>query len=154
MSDTQDLNTENTTDEKNIPLSIGADLVANLNKNVEVEEQKTEEPKISIDQFKTIEIKIGKILSVEIIPDADKLLKLKVDMGEENPRQILSGIKMYFEDPQSLVGKSVPFVSNLTPRTIRGLESNGMILAVNDKDGAGFSLLEVGDNISAGSIVG
>ncbi|MBP9763341.1 MAG: methionine--tRNA ligase subunit beta [Candidatus Pacebacteria bacterium] len=112
------------------------------------------DPKISIDQFKDIQIKIGKILSVEIVPDADKLLKLSVDMGEESPRQILSGIRMYFEDPQSLVGKKVPFVANLAPRVIRGLESNGMILAVNDKDGNGFSLLEVGENISAGSLVG
>jgi methionyl-tRNA synthetase len=96
------------------------------------------EEKISIDQFKNVEIKIGKILSVEIVPDADKLLKLSVDMGEEEPRQILSGIRMYFEEPQILVGKKVPFVANLAPRTIRGLESNGMILAVNDKDGNGF----------------
>ncbi len=113
-----------------------------------------EDPKISIDQFKNIQIKIGEILSVEIVPDADKLLKLSVDMGEENPRQILSGIRMYFEEPQSLVGKKVPFVANLAPRVIRGLESNGMILAVNDKDGNGFSLLEVGDDISGGSLVG
>ncbi len=112
------------------------------------------DPKISIDQFKDVEIKIGKILSVEIVPDADKLLKLEVDMGEDAPRQILSGIRMYFEDPQVLVGKRVPFVANLAPRTIRGLESNGMILAVNDKDGNGFSLLEVTENIGAGSRVG
>lgn len=112
------------------------------------------DPKISIDQFKDVEIKIGKILSVEIVPDADKLLKLEVDMGEESPRQILSGIRMYFEDPQVLVGKRVPFVANLAPRTIRGLESNGMILAVDDKDGNGFSLLEVPENIGAGSRVG
>jgi methionyl-tRNA synthetase len=112
------------------------------------------EEKISIDQFKNIEIKIGKILSVEVVPDADKLLKLTVDMGEETPRQIVSGIRNYFEDEQFLVGKKVPFVANLAPRTIRGLESNGMILAVNDKDGNGFSLLNVGENISAGSIVG
>lgn len=112
------------------------------------------DPKISIDQFKNIQIKIGKILSVEIVPDADKLLKLSVDMGEEEPRQILSGIRMYFEDPQVLVGRKVPFVANLAPRTIRGLESNGMILAVNDKEGNGFSLLDVGENISAGSLVG
>lgn len=133
----------------------------NINENNDVQEapevcevKMVEDPKISIDQFKAIEIKIGKILSVEIVPDADKLLKLEVDMGEESPRQILSGIREYFEDPQILVGKRVPFVANLAPRTIRGLESNGMILAVNDKDGAGFSLLEVEEKISAGSRVG
>ena len=56
--------------------------------------------KISIDDFKKVEIKIGKILSIEIIPESEKLLKLSVDFGEEEPRQILSGIKNYFEDPQ------------------------------------------------------
>jgi len=142
MTDTPDLNTQNT--EENIALEDTAPEVCEVKSD----------PKISIDQFKDIQIKIGKILSVEIVPDADKLLKLSVDMGEESPRQILSGIRMYFEDPQSLVGKKVPFVANLAPRTIRGLESNGMILAVNDKDGNGFSLLEVGENISAGSLVG
>lgn len=110
--------------------------------------------KITIDEFKKIEMTIGEILSVEVVPDADKLLKLSVDVGEETPRQILSGIREYFEDPQSLVGKRCPFVTNLAPRTIRGLESNGMIVAVNDKDGNGFSLFEVGEKISAGSKLG
>lgn len=142
MSDTSDLNTENKEENSSVETNIP-----------EVVEEKTD-PKISVEQFKVVEIKVGKILSVEIIPDADKLLKLSVDMGEESPRQILSGIRMYFEDPQELVGRKVPFVSNLAPRTIRGIESNGMILAVSDKDSDAFSLLEVGENISAGSIVG
>lgn len=110
-------------------------------------------PKISIDDFKKIEVTIGKILAVEIVPDADKLLKLTVDLGEEAPRQIVSGIRAYFEDPQTLVGKRVPFATNLAPRVIKGLESNGMIMAVNDKEGNGFSLLEAGDNITPGSRV-
>jgi methionyl-tRNA synthetase len=84
---------------------------------------------ISYDDFAKLEIKIGKILSVEIVPDADKLLRLMVDVGEESPRQIVSGIRTYFEDPQSLVGTSCPFLTNLEPRTIRGFESQGMILA-------------------------
>ncbi|MEY2641250.1 MAG: hypothetical protein RL150_643 [Candidatus Parcubacteria bacterium] len=111
------------------------------------------EPKISIDDFKKIEVTVGQILSVEIVPDADKLLRLSVDFGEATPRQIVSGIRMYFEDPQVLVGKRVPFATNLAPRVIKGLESNGMIMAVNDKNGNGFSLLEAGDNISPGSRV-
>ena len=106
---------------------------------------------ISYDDFTKVEMKIGKILSVEVVPDADKLLRLMVDVGEPEPRQILSGIRMYFEDPQELVGKHVPFVTNLEPRTIRGLESNGMIIAVNDKNGETFSLFEVPETISPGS---
>lgn len=106
---------------------------------------------ISIDDFKKVEMTIGQILEVEIVPDADKLLKLKVNLGEEEPRQILSGIREYFEDEQVLVGKKCPFATNLQPRIIRGLESNGMIVAVSDKNGNGFSLLEVGENITPGS---
>lgn len=93
-----------------------------------------EQEKITYDDFAKVEISLGTILSVEIVPDADKLLKLEVDFGEEAPRQILSGIREYFEDPQSLVGKQCPFVTNLAPRTIRGLESNGMILAANTEE--------------------
>lgn len=109
---------------------------------------------ITYDDFKKVEIKIGKILEVEIVRDADKLLRLTVDLGEEEPRQIVSGIREYFEDEQVLVGKRCSFASNLEPRTIRGLESNGMIVAAVDKDGGGFSLLEVSDNISPGSMIG
>jgi methionyl-tRNA synthetase len=109
--------------------------------------------KVSIDEFKKIEVTVGHILAVEIVPDADKLLKLTVDLGEAEPRQIVSGIRMYFEDPQTLVGKRVPFATNLEPRVIKGLTSNGMIMAVNDKNGNGFSLLEAGENITPGSRV-
>ncbi len=94
---------------------------------------------ITYDDFTNIEITLGTILSVEVVPDADKLLRLMVDCGEEAPRQILSGIRTYFEDPQVLVGKQCPFVTNLAPRTIRGLESNGMILAANTEEA--FALL-------------
>lgn len=86
---------------------------------------------ISFEDFKKIEVKIGKILSAEKIPDTDKLLKLSVDFGEEAPRQIVSGIAMHFEDPQVLVGKSTTFVTNLEPRTIKGYESNGMLFAMS-----------------------
>ena len=90
--------------------------------------------KITYDDFAKIEMAVGTILSVEVVPDADKLLKLQVDFGEEAPRQILSGIRTYFEDPQVLVGRQCPFVTNLAPRTIRGFESNGMILAAGTED--------------------
>ena len=97
--------------------------------------------KINFDEFKKVDIAVGKILSAEKIPDTDKLLKLSVDMGEENPRVIVSGISTYFPDCSVLVGKSCMFVANLEPRMIRGFESNGMILAVSTEDGK-FSLLE------------
>ena len=84
---------------------------------------------ITIDDFKKVEIKIGEIVSVENIEGSDKLLKLKVNFGTEE-RQVLSGIKAYFPDPQVLVGKRCPFVTNLAPRMMMGLESQAMILAV------------------------
>lgn len=107
---------------------------------------------ISFEDFKKIEIKIGNILSAEKIPDTDKLLKLSVNFGNADVRQIVSGISAYFPDPAVLVGKSCTFVTNLEPRMIRGFESNGMILAVH-AEGA-FSLLEPSVPIAPGSLVG
>lgn len=86
---------------------------------------------ITYDDFAKLDIALGTILSVEQVEGADKLLKLMVDIGEETPRQIISGIREYFEDIQVLVGKQCPFVVNLQPRVIRGFESQGMILASN-----------------------
>lgn len=106
--------------------------------------------KINYDDFKKVDIAVGKILSAEKIPDTDKLLKLSVDMGEESPRTIVSGISTYFPDCAVLIGKSCMFVANLEPRTIRGFESNGMILAVSTEDGK-FSLLEPMGDIPAGT---
>jgi len=106
---------------------------------------------ITFEDFKKVEIKIGEIKEVEEIPNSEKLLKLKVVFGDEE-RQILSGIKNYYEDIQVLVGKKVPFVTNLAPRFMMGFESQGMILAVHD-DEENFSLLEVDSKIKTDSKV-
>ncbi len=105
---------------------------------------------INIEQFKEIDIRVGKILSAEKIPDTDKLLKLSVDLGEETPRQIVSGISLFFPDCSVLVGKKCMFVANLEPRMIRGFESQGMILAVSTEDGK-FSLLTPNEDIPVGT---
>jgi methionyl-tRNA synthetase len=107
------------------------------------------EPKISYDDFKKMEIKIGKILTVEKIEKSEKLLKLSVDFAETTPRQIVSGIAKYFPDVLSLVGKKCAFVTNLEPKPLMGLESNGMILAVGGGDDA-FSLFEVNETVPTG----
>ena len=86
---------------------------------------------ISYDDFKKVEICAGKILSAEKVPDTYKLLKLSVDLGEAVSRTIVSGISLYFPDCSILVGKKCMFVANLEPRVIRGIESQGMILAVS-----------------------
>lgn len=116
-------------------------------------EKPIEKPKpvhISYDDFAKIEIRAGKILSAEKIPDTDKLLKLSVDFAEGSPRQIVSGISLYFPDPGTLVGKTAMFVTNLEPRMIRGYESNGMLFAVSTPEGA-FSLLEPASVIPPGT---
>ncbi len=107
------------------------------------EVKKVEVPKITYDDFKKVEIKIGKILTVERIEKSEKLLKLSVDFAEETgPRQILSGIAKYFPNIEDLVGKKCPFVTNLEPKPLMGLESNGMILAVGGGEDP-FSLFEI-----------
>ena len=87
-----------------------------------------------LDDFKKWEIKIGTILSAEKVPDADRLLILMINIGEETPRQILSVIAEYYPDPSALVGKQVPVLANLPTRTIRGIESQGMALYVVGED--------------------
>jgi len=105
---------------------------------------------INIEDFKKVELVVGKILSAEKVPDTDKLLKLEVDFAEEKPRQIISGISLFFPDCSVLVGKKCMFVANLEPKIIKGFESQGMILAVSTEDGK-FSLLEPNDEIPAGA---
>ena len=81
---------------------------------------------------------MGTVLTAERVPDTDKLLRLTVEFGEEHPRQIVSGIQAYVPDPATLVGRQLAFVTNLEPRTIRGLESNGMLFAVGEGDTFAF----------------
>jgi methionyl-tRNA synthetase len=96
-------------------------------------------PRISIDEFSKVEVQIGTVHSAERVPETDKLLRLMVDFGEESgPRQIVSGIAGYVSEPESLVGRQLAFVTNLEPRTIRGLESNGMLFAVGSDETFAF----------------
>ncbi len=120
---------------------------------------------VTYEEFKKVEIRAGKILSAEKIPDTDKLLKLMVDFAEseeikkedgtsekkDKPRQIVSGISAYFPDATVLVGKTCMFVTNLEPRMIRGHESNGMLFAVSTDSGA-FSILEPNPTIPPGTL--
>ncbi len=105
---------------------------------------------ITYDDFAKLHIALGKILSVEPVEGADKLLRLSVDFAEETPRQIVSGIRTFFEDPQVLVGRTFPFLINLEYRTIRGVESQGMILAASTAEG-GFALLEPSADLPPGT---
>ena len=94
---------------------------------------------ISIEDFAKIQVSVGTVKTAELVPETDKLLRLTVDFGEEaGPRQIVSGIRKYVEDPATLIGRQLCFVTNLEPRTIKGLESNGMLFAVGSDDTFAF----------------
>ncbi len=87
---------------------------------------------ITFEEFKKVEIRIGKVLSAEKVENADKLLKLQVDFGEFQ-RQIISGIAQSFT-PEELVGKKLPFIVNLEYRKFKGEESQGMLMAIDVPD--------------------
>src|ERR1039457_3311847 len=93
-----------------------------------------ESQQISIDDFVKVDLRVAQILVAERVPKADKLLRLEVDLGYEK-RQILAGIAQFYE-PEKLVGRKIVIVANLAPRMMRGLESNGMLLAASLPDGA------------------
>ena len=85
---------------------------------------------INIEDFTKVELRAGEIKTAERVPKADKLLRLTIDLGEAQPRQVLAGIAQYY-DPEKLPGRKVIVVANLAPRKLRGFESNGMILAAS-----------------------
>ncbi len=98
-------------------------------------------PNIAYDLFTKLDLRVATILEAQPHPNADKLLKIKLDDGTPNGRQVCAGIKAWY-DPSTLVGKQVIIVANLEPRMLRGEVSQGMILAASDlRDGA----LQVGD---------
>lgn len=115
-------------------------------------------PEITFDEFAKVDLRVATVVSAELHPNADKLLKLQLDDGSGTLRQICAGIKAYYA-PEDLVGKQVVIVANLAPRTIRGEESRGMMLAAsNAPKGEGaerdvvavtlFSPLETGSIVS------
>ncbi|GIK84330.1 MAG: hypothetical protein BroJett025_09520 [Patescibacteria group bacterium] len=83
---------------------------------------------IQYDDFAKLDLRIAKVLAAEAIEGADKLLKLTLDVGELGQRTVASGIKQWYA-PEELVGKTVVYLANLAPRNLRGVESQGMIIA-------------------------
>jgi methionyl-tRNA synthetase len=110
--------------------------------------QQPEKVFATIDDFLKIEIKVGTVISVSVVEGADKLYILQVDLGEEKPRQILSGIRE-FVSADDLLNKQFPFVTNLAPRMLRGHESQGMILAGSDN--SGLALLNPSKQLTNGT---
>ena len=91
-------------------------------------------PTVTFDDFQKLDIRVGKVLECEKIKKADKLLKFTIDDGTSKGRTIVSGIAKYYK-PEDLIGKEVCFIANFPPRTLKGVESQGMILSAEDADG-------------------
>ena len=104
---------------------------------------------LSFDDFKRMQLVVGKVTSVEEHPNADKLYVIQADLGSET-RQIVAGLRPYYE-PEQLTGKLVVLIANLAPVTLRGVDSNGMLLAAQDGDRVVFLTPEV--DVSPGSVV-
>jgi len=116
----------------------------------------SDKPTITFDDFTKLDLRVATIIEAEPHPNADRLLKLQVDLGDQQ-RQICAGIRQYIEDPTSLVGRQIIIVANLAPRTIRGEESNGMLLAASVMDGDSVQdvvLLQPGKSVPAGATCG
>lgn len=127
-------------------------------------------PEIQYDDFAKLDIRIGRVMAAEAIPGADKLIKCTIDfglkasapaaegsadhspeandVGERDIRTIVSGIKEW-KTPEELIGKKLPYIVNLAPRMLRGVESQGMLLAASDE--AGVALLVPERDIAAGT---
>ena len=112
-------------------------------------ERKAEEGKISIDDFAKVSLAAAKVLECEPVPKSDKLLKLIVDIGTEK-RQVASGIAKFYK-PEDLIGKTVILVENLKSAMLRGVKSQGMILASDSGDDVKVVFLD--DSVPAGSKV-
>ena len=104
---------------------------------------------INIEEFRKLELRVGVVKSAEMHPKADRLLVLKVDLGTEE-RQIVAGIRAHYQ-PEELVGKHVVVVANLEPAVLRGIESQGMVLAASD--GERIVVLSPEKAVAAGSKV-
>ena len=89
---------------------------------------------ISYDDFAKLDIRIGRVVAAEMVPDADKLIKCTIDFGEMGQRTIVSGIAQW-KKPEDLVGRELPYIVNLAPRVLRGVESQGMLIAASDESG-------------------
>ena len=108
---------------------------------------------IGIDDFAAIELRVGRVTVCEEVPESKKLLRFELDCGDLGTRQIFSGIKAAYPEPEKLVGRHVVFVANLAPRKMRFGLSEGMILSAGS-GGADLHVVEVSTDTAPGSQVG
>lgn len=138
--------------EESEPSSIGPGVKGGKKEKKNMKEEQPEGiAYLEFETFMKVELRVGKILSVENHPNADRLYVVKLDDGTESQRTICAGIKEYYS-VEDLVNKSVVFVANLKPRPLRGVVSEGMMLAADDGNGA-VKLVTIDGDISTGSLV-
>lgn len=101
---------------------------------VQPETKPENKAEVSYDDFAKLDIRVGTVIAVEKIENADKLLKCTIDFGEFGERTIVSGIAEW-KTPEDLVGRQLPYIVNLAPRMLRGVESQGMLIAASDEAG-------------------
>ncbi len=106
---------------------------------------------ISFDEFAKVKLRVGRVIEASDHPNADKLIVMQVDLGDEQ-RQICAGLRGYYT-PDQLVGKNLVLVTNLAPRRMRGMESNGMLLAAGNADQSRVIVLTTDADIEPGAMV-
>lgn len=126
------------------------DLPAEKEAGSTAEPAPTGKPAIAYDDFAKLDLRLAKVLACEPVEKADRLLKFRLDIGDEE-RTVVSGIRSAYANPSDLVGKQVILVANLAPRKIRGIESHGMLLTAASEDDAVLELLQVHKEMPAGS---
>jgi len=104
---------------------------------------------VKFSEWQKLDLRTGKILSVENIEGADKLYKLEIDLGKEK-RTLVAGLKPYYK-PEEIIGKSCIVFTNLEPKTLKGIESQGMVLAAVSEDESKVRLLQPDEDIELGS---
>ncbi|HEV8271250.1 MAG TPA: methionine--tRNA ligase subunit beta, partial [Chitinophagaceae bacterium] len=125
-------------------------LIKKVEQKMEEAKQETRKPEIVYDDFAKLDLRVGTVMACEKVEKADKLLKLTIDLSNET-RTIVSGIALHY-GAEEMVGKQVVVVTNLAPRKMKGIESQGMILTAEDKDGK-LRLLKPEETVSPGSSV-
>ena len=130
------------------PLTLGSALFPRVEykKEEEMSEDKEKVPKISYEDLQKVDMRVARIIEAEAIPKSDRLLKLKIDIGEE--RTIVAGIAKDYK-PEDLVGKQIAVVTNLKPVKLMGVQSHGMLLAADTDDG--LTLLAFDGNAKTGA---
>ncbi len=124
------------------------DILKNVSAKQQDEDMNKSNENISFDDFKKIDLRLAKVLEAEKVEKTDKLMKLKIQIGDET-RQIVAGIAQRYT-PEHIVGKSIVVVANLEPAKIRGIESNGMLLAARSADGDDLAVLTIEKDFKSG----